>query len=113
MFAAESYSSLVGCASAHRLSRFGRLAGHDFLGRHLHGLLRRFLYDADQAMVLGFAQRPALGQFHLVALLGFVLLIVGMNRGAAAEIFAVLGMLGLKIDHHRDRLVPLVGGHNA
>ena len=95
------------------LPRFRRFAGHNLLGRHLHRLLRRLLDDADEAMMLGLAQRPAFGQLHLVALLGFVLLIVGMNRGAAAEVFAVLGMLGLKVHHHGNRLISLVGGNNA
>src|SRR5437870_1692210 len=90
-----------------------RFAGHNFLGRNLNRLLRRLFNDAVEAMVFGLAQWPAFGQLHLVALLGFVLLIVGVNSGAAAEIFAVLGMLGLKVHHHGNRLISLVGGNNA
>ena len=35
--------------------------------------------------MLGLAQRTALGQFHFVALLGLVFLIVGVKLGAAAK----------------------------
>src|SRR5438128_2073578 len=96
--------NLFGWSATPTLPGFRRLAGHHFLGRHLHRLLRGFLNDADEAMVLGLAQRPAFGQLHLVTLLGFVLLIVSMDGGAAAEILAVLGVLGLKVHHDRDRL---------
>src|SRR5207253_7151484 len=100
--------NLFGWWAMPTLPRFGRFAGHNFLGRNLNRLLRRLLDDTDEAMVFGLAQRPAFGQLHLVALLGFVLLIVGMNGGAAAEVFAVLRMLGLKVHHHGNRLISLV-----
>src|SRR5438132_12539125 len=117
MFAAESWSlrsifdfqmsifDLIRIPIENRKSKienllpfFRRLAGHHFLGRYLHRALRRLLDDPDQAMVLGLAQRPALGQFHPVALARFVLLIMSMENGAALEVLAVLGVVGLVVD---------------
>src|SRR5262249_53336151 len=64
------------------LPLFRRLAGHHFFGRHLDGALRGALDDADQAVVLGLAERPTLGDLDGVALLSVVLLVVGMQDGA-------------------------------
>src|SRR5687768_13280357 len=66
-----------------RLPCLRRLAGHYFLGRDLHGALGGAFDDADQAVVLGLAEGAALGQLDLVALLGVVGLVVGVQDGAA------------------------------
>src|SRR3954468_8398896 len=89
----------------YRLSRFRRLAGHHFFRRDLHGLLRRLLDDAEEAVVLRFAERAALGDFHRVALASLVLFVVGVQDAAALEVLAVLRVLGLIVDLHADRLV--------
>src|SRR6185437_5287768 len=95
-----------------RLTRFRSLSGHHFFSRHLHRALWSTLYDADQAVVLCLAERAALGQLHRVAFLSFVLLIVSVEHGAALQIFAVLGMTGLVIDHDLHRLVAFIRCHD-
>src|SRR6185437_397201 len=95
-----------------RLTRLRSLSGHHFLSRHLHRALWSTLYDADQAMVLGLAERAALGEFHGVAFLGLVLLVMSVKHGAAFQIFAVLGMAGLVVDHDLHRLVAFIRCHD-
>src|SRR5262249_26074921 len=76
-------------------------------------LLRRAFDDAQEAVVLGSAQRAALGDLDGVALVSLVLLVVSMQHGAALKVLAVLGVPHLVLDDDLDRLVRLVGGDHA
>src|SRR5579859_4065078 len=93
--------------------RFGGLTRHHLLGRDLDGPLRGAFDDTEQAVMLGLAERPALGDFHQVALVGVVLFVVGVKHRPPLEVLAVLGMAGLVRHHNLDRLVALVGGDHA
>src|SRR4051812_39481000 len=94
------------------LPLFRRLARHHFFRRHLHGALGGTFDDPQQAVVLGLADWAALGDLDGVAFLRVVLLVVGVQHGAALQVLAVLLVPRLVGDDDLDRLVALVRTHD-
>src|SRR3954465_2776854 len=75
--------------------------------------LLRPLQDLDQAPALGAAERAALDEADGVAGVRLVLLVVRVQRRAAADDLLVLAVPARGVDADGDRLVGAVGDHDA
>src|SRR3990172_5670815 len=67
----------------------------------------------DDPPTLGLGQRASLHDFHRIAGLGIVVLVMGMANGTVPQVLAVLRMPHQAFDLDAARLGHLVAGHHA